>query len=420
MKILFLGYPDSSLIPFLKSFGDTVTVVESDKKIAPEWVRSNGFDFLLSYGYLHILKKDILGQFSGRAINLHIALLPWNRGKDPNFWSFVEGSPKGVTIHLLDEGVDTGDILVQKEISFSNHETLRSSYAILRNEIEKLFFQNWEKIRSLACTVTKQSDGGSFHKASEKESLLHLLTEGWETPVRNLIAYGQKNENYLVLGNRPWSVKTFEETLKNWSGRWHFIGTKEGLTLEAVEKIKPKYLFFLHWSWIVPKEILNRFECVCFHMTDLPFGRGGTPLQNLILQGFERTKLSAFRMTSEVDGGPIYMKEALSLEGNADAIYHRSNLLSAQMIGRLVAENPKPVDQTGEVVHFRRRKPEESALPFLSSAKEFYNFIRMLDAEGYPKAFADFGPFRFEWSGAVLKDGVLEADVNFKLKETQK
>jgi len=73
-----------------------------------------------------------------RAINLHPSLLPWNRGAHSNFWSFLEDTPKGVTIHIIDEGIDTGDILLQKKIKFDqSKETLRSSYGRLQQELQQ-------------------------------------------------------------------------------------------------------------------------------------------------------------------------------------------------------------------------------------------------------------------------------------------
>ena len=53
----------------------------------------------------------------------------------------------------------------------------------------------------------------------------------------------------------------------------------------CLKKITPRYIFFLHWDWRVPHVIWQQHECVCFHMTDVPYGRGGSPLQNLILEG---------------------------------------------------------------------------------------------------------------------------------------
>ena len=86
-------------------------LIISDESINASFCKEQNFDFLISYGYKFILKNDILSLFKKAAINLHISYLPYNRGSDPNFWSFMENSPKGVSIHYMDAGLDTGDII---------------------------------------------------------------------------------------------------------------------------------------------------------------------------------------------------------------------------------------------------------------------------------------------------------------------
>jgi methionyl-tRNA formyltransferase len=146
-----------------------------------------GVDFLLSYRYRHILSKHVLDLFAGRAVNMHISLLPWNRGSDPNLWSFLENTPKGVTIHCLDEGIDTGPILIQREVPNSTGDTLRTSYDRLVATIEQLFAENWGLLRAGLIKPVPQPRGGTFHRSRDKERFMHLLTKGWDTPVAGLI-----------------------------------------------------------------------------------------------------------------------------------------------------------------------------------------------------------------------------------------
>ncbi|MDY0164434.1 formyltransferase family protein [Desulfobotulus sp.] len=179
-NILFLGPPDSPLILWLENQGENV--ISTTEKIDTSLILNKHIDFLISYGYRHILKKNILDLLPDKAINLHISLLPWNRGADPNFWSFAEKTPKGVSIHLLDPGLDTGDILLQKEVFFdSRKETLASSYEKLHHEIQRLFMENWLKIKTGQIKGQKQQGQGSFHRLIDKESLFHRLPQGWET-----------------------------------------------------------------------------------------------------------------------------------------------------------------------------------------------------------------------------------------------
>ncbi|NJO00142.1 MAG: methionyl-tRNA formyltransferase [Anaerolineales bacterium] len=219
------------------------------------------------------------------------------------------------------------------------------------------------------------------------------------------------NSTYIVAGTKPWNQRVFDEVISHFPGKWVYVREKEQLTVDFVKQIKPNYIFFLHWSWLVPEEIINNYECVCFHMADVPYGRGGSPLQNLILRGHQQTKLSALRMTHEFDAGPVYLKENLGLAGSAEEIYIRATYLSAEMIGRIIRGEILPVPQSGEVVIFKRRTHAQSSITEISSLQNLHDFIRMLDAEGYPKAFLNYQGFRYEFSRAVLYDGRIVADV---------
>ena len=146
-------------------------------------------------------------------------------------------------------------------------------------------------------------------------------------------------------------------------------------------------------------------------MTDLPYGRGGSPLQNLIIRGHRHTKLTALHMTQNFDAGPVYLKKDLSLEGSAEEIYIRATNLSAEMIKYIIEKEPEPVSQKGKAIMFKRRKPEASEIPELATLQDLYDFIRMLDAEGYPKAFINRDGFRYEFSRAALYNGKIAADI---------
>ena len=123
MNILFLGN-NNPLIEYLYSIDEKVTT--TSKKILLDDIKD--YDFIISYGYRHIIKKDIIDFFKNRIINLHISYLPYNRGADPNLWSLLDGTQSGVTIHYMDYHLDTGDILVQNKVTFNSNATLASSY----------------------------------------------------------------------------------------------------------------------------------------------------------------------------------------------------------------------------------------------------------------------------------------------------
>lgn len=182
---------------------------------------------------------------------------------------------------------------------------------------------------------------------------------------------------------------------------------KEELTVDNISDFKPDIIFLPHWSYLIPNEITDHWECVVFHMTDLPYGRGGSPLQNLIVRGHKETKISAIRVTEKVDGGPVYMKRPLSLAGSAQEIFVRcSDVIFHEMIPCFLTEKLTPVPQEGEPVIFKRRKPEDGRITPDMESDKIYDYIRMLDAEGYPRAYMEFGDYRLEFEQAQLsKDG---------------
>ena len=216
---------------------------------------------------------------------------------------------------------------------------------------------------------------------------------------------------YLVAAEKSWNRQLFQEVISKFPGQWHFVGDPSELTTDLALSLCPRKIFFLHWSQKVPDDIVREFECVLFHMTDLPYGRGGSPLQNLIVRGEHCTKLTALRMVEELDAGPIYAKEELCLHGTAEEIYIRASQIAASMIERLISEDVMPVSQTGSPTVFRRRTRADSEVPEAVSLAQLYDLIRMLDAEGYPAAFFERGGLRFEFSRAALRTGRIVSDV---------
>jgi len=189
-------------------------------------------------------------------------------------------------------------------------------------------------------------------------------------------------------------------------------------TCDYGEVAEPRYIFFPHWSWKIPKEVYEKYECIAFHMTDLPYGRGGSPLQNMIVRRQYYTVISAFRVVEEMDAGPIYLKHPLLLEGTADEILKRaSDYIFRSMIPHILANRPVPVEQQGDATIFKRRTPAQSNIAHFQNLGEIYDHIRMLDGPGYPPAFIETSKLRVEFTEAKLEAGEVEAKVKIKVKE---
>lgn len=155
-------------------------VFRIENKLTVEMVRELQPSFVISFNYRHLVSKEVLELLPDRVINLHISLLPYNRGSSPNFFSFMDDTPKGVTIHLMDKGLDTGDILCQKEVKFDeSQETFTSSYEKLMQEVKDLFKENWEDIRDGRITPVKQSGIGTYNKMRELEVIQEQVPFQW-------------------------------------------------------------------------------------------------------------------------------------------------------------------------------------------------------------------------------------------------
>ncbi len=221
--------------------------------------------------------------------------------------------------------------------------------------------------------------------------------------------------NFIIATIKPWNISEYLNQVSSLSGVWHLIDKKEDFTLEKISAINPQKIFFPHWSWIVPEKILSQYDCVCFHMTDLPYGRGGSPLQNLIVRGHTSTYLTALKMTGELDAGPVYLKSKIALDGSAQEIFTRVAARIYDLIREIVADDIEPQPQQGDVVQFERRHPQQSQLPQVNDLHKLYDHIRMLDAETYPKAYIDCGAYKVELADAKLEHGELTATAKIKL-----
>ena len=217
----------------------------------------------------------------------------------------------------------------------------------------------------------------------------------------------------LLLSHQAWNVDLADRLSGRLDRPVERIASHCQLSQEAVQKINPQWIFVPHWSHLIPESIWSSWPTVIFHMTDLPYGRGGSPLQNLIQRGHSTTFLTALRCTAGLDTGDIFIKQALSLCGSAEEIFLRADALIEDMIERIVLEEPTPTPQEGEPVLFSRRTPDQSNLAMCTAGdmSSWYDQIRMLDAEGYPHAYLEVNGMRLEFRRVAQRSDGLHADV---------
>lgn len=181
------------LTPVPHLLGDTI-VKAGDRYVVcvdPPQGWPEGADFIVSFGYRHIIREPHLSLYRDRMVNIHISLLPWNRGADPNFWSWFDRTPKGITIHAIEDGIDTGPIIVRCVTEFPmKDETLRSSYKGLMAGVSNVFAYSWPTIRELDYPTEEQVGIGTYHKIGERDQWWGKLPLGWDTPVKDVEELG--------------------------------------------------------------------------------------------------------------------------------------------------------------------------------------------------------------------------------------
>ncbi len=186
MKVLLLGRPEFDYEYIISTIEKKDRcILYYDKYPLKVWKNLNP-DFIISYNYRFILGTDIINRFKNKIINLHISYLPWNRGADPNLWSWIDKTIKGVTIHEVDEGIDTGSVLVQEATIFKKDPnlTLEMTWTTLHAHIQYMFEEYWDYIHTgeRSKITLPQMGKGSFHFLKERPH----LAEGWETKVADL------------------------------------------------------------------------------------------------------------------------------------------------------------------------------------------------------------------------------------------
>lgn len=180
-RILILGYgPEITRIHKLLEDKNCEVIYDS-----PEPNFEQQYDLVVSFGYRNIIRPETLSRAKCSFINLHMSLLPYNRGAHPNFWSFYDQTPSGVSIHLIDAGIDTGPILWQKKVDLDPSKmTFRETYAILFHELEALFEDKLENILEGNWQPVVAKERGTFHSKNE----LPIEFGGWDQNIAHEIS----------------------------------------------------------------------------------------------------------------------------------------------------------------------------------------------------------------------------------------
>ncbi len=194
----------------------------------------------------------------------------------------------------------------------------------------------------------------------------------------------------VCYGYRDWALNIYRN-LKKLTSCEIIIKGHVDIDISYLDNIRPDYVLFYGWSWKIPATVVSRYKCLMLHPSDLPKFRGGSPIQNQILNGLIDTKLSIFQITDKIDAGPILSKRPLSLRGNMSEILSRIEDIGTEVTVAILSGDFKLLPQNeNDASYFKRRLPEESEITFEeisnASALEIYNKVRCLQ-DPYPNAF---------------------------------
>ena len=195
------------------------------------------------------------------------------------------------------------------------------------------------------------------------------------------------------------------------------IKSKKKLNLNNLKKIKPSKIYFPHWSYRVPKKIIENYECICFHTAPLPYGRGGSPIQNLILRGKRVSSVCALKMTDVIDSGPIYIKKKIILSGTLSQILDRVAHKIVSIINQMNKQIIKPKPQRGKILIFKRIKEINSQISGKLSLERIYDKIRMVDSPEYPLAFIKKKNIKIEFTNPILKRNYISCNAKIIKKK---
>lgn len=207
--------------------------------------------------------------------------------------------------------------------------------------------------------------------------MIKVVFCGYRSWAKEIIEKISVNEKIICV-DKVYSLEEYNSRVRSWDEDIDFI-------------------LFLGWSWIIPKEITEKYLCLGIHPSDLPNYRGGSPIQHQIINGVLNSKVTLMTLSStKLDGGEIWLKENLSLIGNnMDQVFDNIIKSSIKLLTKFI-ENYQSITPSApdlkEGTYFKRRKPEESKILLKDfntmKLEEIYNFIRAL-TDPYPNAYIE-------------------------------
>jgi methionyl-tRNA formyltransferase len=195
------------------------------------------------------------------------------------------------------------------------------------------------------------------------------------------------------VGYREWALDIYDNIEKEFSSFQYLrISSKKDYNKQNIRDFNPDIILFYGWSWFIDNSMLNDYMCVMLHPSSLPLYRGGSPIQNQIINGEIISSVTLFVMNEDVDAGPILYQGEYSLLGELNEILDRISDIGYLLTRKMFIERKfiGEEQEHNKATFYKRRKKEESCISAeelrTKSAIYLYNKIRMLQ-EPYPNAY---------------------------------
>jgi folate-dependent phosphoribosylglycinamide formyltransferase PurN len=151
------------------------------------------FDLVISSGYDRRLPPSFVDRYQDKIINLHAARLPWGRGIGTTLFALLLDYPLGVSIHFIDSGLDTGDLIAESDVEPTNEDTLRTVYTSMLEETNLLFDSALKSL--LAGTASRREQQEIPQRAfarsrADFEDVMKIMPNGYDTALVDVKSLG--------------------------------------------------------------------------------------------------------------------------------------------------------------------------------------------------------------------------------------
>ena len=196
----------------------------------------------------------------------------------------------------------------------------------------------------------------------------------------------------VCVGYRSWALKIYKKLSKKLDDEFIIFDQIKNTPEKKIIKYNPDLILFYGWSWKVPRSLTDKYTCLMLHPSNLPQFRGGSPIQNQIINGVKKSKISIFIMNEFMDEGDIVSQTSLDLTGTIqdifDVIEKKGYGLTKKIILNGICKITK--QSRHNISLFKRRSPKDSEITIKelleNDSRYLYDKIRML-GDPYPNAF---------------------------------